>query len=137
MRWGLTRYQNSRRSHFVTFCCYHRSIRLLRCCRIHDDGPPTSGIYSELIVGGFFPAICLDPARQFMQNETPRFDTGDRDNSANAQGVSAPVKGGSPASNAASSAPFDPEATLVDLALSSIDQLARAKPDPRSTGAGA
>jgi len=24
MPWGLKRYQNTRQSHFVTFCCYHR-----------------------------------------------------------------------------------------------------------------
>src|SRR5579864_8040833 len=28
MPWGLTRFQQSGQSHFVTFCCYHRS-RLL------------------------------------------------------------------------------------------------------------
>ena len=31
MTWGLTRFQHSEQSHFVTFCCYHQPIRLL--CR--------------------------------------------------------------------------------------------------------
>ena len=30
MPWGLARFQHSGRSHFVTFGCYHRPIRLLR-----------------------------------------------------------------------------------------------------------
>jgi len=68
-----------------------------------------------------------------MQNRNPRFDAGDRENSANAQGVSTPVKGDS----SASSPPLDPEATLVDLALPSFKQNAEAAPAPRSTGAGA
>src|SRR5258706_7645210 len=33
MPWGLRRYQQSGQSHFVTFCCYHRPIRLLRCAQ--------------------------------------------------------------------------------------------------------
>src|SRR5258706_6731170 len=68
-----------------------------------------------------------------MQNRNPRFDAGDRENSANAQGVSTPVKGDS----SASSPPLDPEATVVDLALPSFKPNAEAAPAPRSTGAGA
>src|SRR5260370_31963682 len=68
-----------------------------------------------------------------MQDQNPRFDAGDRENSANAQGVSAPVKGG----GSAASPPFDPDATLVDLASPPSDQQAPAAPGPRSTGAGA
>jgi hypothetical protein len=30
---GLTRFHHSGQSHFVTFCCYHRPIRLLRCAQ--------------------------------------------------------------------------------------------------------
>lgn len=33
MPWGLTRFHFSGQSHFVTFCCYHRPIRLLRCAQ--------------------------------------------------------------------------------------------------------
>ena len=28
MPWGLTRFQHSGQSHFVTFCCYHRHLLL-------------------------------------------------------------------------------------------------------------
>jgi hypothetical protein len=45
MPWGLRRFQHSGQSHFVTFCCYHRPIRLLRCARSLRAGsfcsPPT------------------------------------------------------------------------------------------------
>src|ERR1022692_1904141 len=33
MPWGLTRFHHSGQSHFVTFCCYHRPIRFLRCAQ--------------------------------------------------------------------------------------------------------
>ena len=33
MPWGLTRFHHSGQSHFVTLCCYHRPIRLLRCAQ--------------------------------------------------------------------------------------------------------
>src|SRR5260370_5746365 len=33
MPWGLARFHRSGQSHFVTFCCYHRPIRLLRCAQ--------------------------------------------------------------------------------------------------------
>jgi hypothetical protein len=39
MPWGLTRFHDSGQSHFVTFCCYHRS-RLFRTdasCRIFES----------------------------------------------------------------------------------------------------
>jgi len=45
MPWGLTRFHHSGQSHFVTFCCYHRPIRLLRCGQSLRAGsgclPPT------------------------------------------------------------------------------------------------
>ena len=68
-----------------------------------------------------------------MQDQNSRLDTGDRENSANAPGVRAPVKGDS----SASGSPLDPDATLVDLVLPALDQHAKAAPPPRSTGAGA
>ena len=68
-----------------------------------------------------------------MQDQNPRFDAGDRENSADAPGVRAPVK----ADSSASGPPLDPDATFVDLALPSSYQQTNAGPAPRSTGAGA
>ena len=67
-----------------------------------------------------------------MQDQNPRLDAGDRENSANAPGVGAPAKGDSSASSQ-----FDPEATLVDLTLPSSHRDVKAAQAPRSTGAGA
>src|SRR6202795_1834648 len=45
MPWGLTRSRESGQSHFVTFCCYHRPVRLVRCAQSLRAGsvclPPT------------------------------------------------------------------------------------------------
>src|ERR1700746_2617461 len=68
-----------------------------------------------------------------MQDQSRRVDAGEPENSANAPGVRAPVKRDS----SASGPPFDPDATLVDLALPPSDQQAPAAQAPRSTGAGA
>src|SRR5712671_3698685 len=38
MPWGLTRFHHSGQSHFVTFCCYNRPIRLLRCAQSVAQG---------------------------------------------------------------------------------------------------
>src|SRR5512146_1076000 len=39
MAWGLTRFQQSGQSHFVTFCCYHRRPLLTsdETCRIFES----------------------------------------------------------------------------------------------------
>ena len=45
MPWGLTRSRESGQSHFVTFCGYHRPVRLVRCAQSLRAGsvclPPT------------------------------------------------------------------------------------------------
>ena len=51
MPWGLTRFHHSGQSHFVTYCCYHRPIRLLRCAQSLRAGsvclPPTKAADSS------------------------------------------------------------------------------------------
>src|ERR1035441_4621666 len=50
MPWGLTRFHYSGKSHFVTFCCYHRPIRLLRCAQ-----SLRAGVGLKAVRSGFLP----------------------------------------------------------------------------------
>ena len=71
MPWGLTRFHQSRQSHFVTFCCYHRRPLLTtdESCRIFESALERVRCSYRLYVYGY---VIMPEHVHLLLSETQR-----------------------------------------------------------------